>query len=98
MSSKVYCAQSRRSRENVIAAPRETLVTSVGGFRIPHRLLSSSPYPLFRISVIPQLVGHVTELLQRRARWRFGWSRLLSSIESGATVLACLRWLRRTPS
>src|ERR1700731_4502436 len=57
MPSKVRPAQSRRSRLNVIAAPRETVVTNVGTFVISnrsYRWLKSFPYPLFRMAVFPQ--------------------------------------------
>jgi hypothetical protein len=52
MPSQVGLAESRRSRVNVSGAPRETLVTNVGGFRIPNRLLKSVPYLVFRIAAV----------------------------------------------
>ena len=52
---------------NVIGAPRETLVTNVGGFRIPNRLLKSLPYPVFRIAVVPR------GLLRYRSRQGATW-------------------------
>src|SRR6266849_10702442 len=75
MSFKVRPARSRRTRANVIAAPCETPVTNVGGFRIPNRLYKGSPYPLFRMAVVPRgftrRVGHATVPIRRLARMAF---------------------------
>src|SRR6202795_5160764 len=76
VASQVGLAESRRSRVNVIGAPRETLVTNVGGFRIPNRLLKSLPYPVFRIAAVPrgftQRVSYTTAPLSKDSPgWRF---------------------------
>src|ERR1700730_9572560 len=42
MPSNVRPAQSRRMRANVIGAPRETLVTNVGGVGSPNRFFKRS--------------------------------------------------------
>lgn len=76
MPSQVGLAESRRSRVNVIGAPRETLVANVGGFRIPNRLLKSLPYPVFRMAAVPrgftQRVSYTTAPLSKDSPgWRF---------------------------
>src|ERR1700730_1114456 len=121
MLSKVRPAQSRRSRVNVIAAPRETLVMNVGTFRIPnrsYRLFKSPAYPVFRMlrsSGFTQRVGHATtpiskdspdgaDLWREHRSCRPSYIRIeksltwrISSIESDATALAFLLWLRQRP-
>src|ERR1700681_3546137 len=68
MPSQVGLAESRRSRVNVIGAPRETLVTNVGGFGIPSRLLKSLPYPVFRMAAVPRgFTQHVSHATARMA-------------------------------
>jgi hypothetical protein len=95
-------AQSRRSRVNVIAAPRETLVTNVGTFRIPNRLLKSLPYPVFRMAAVPlafaQRVGHAMAALSKQNPDGASLTLRISSIESDATALAFLLRLRQRPS
>jgi hypothetical protein len=69
MPSQVGLAESRRSRVNVIGAPRETLVTNVGEFGIPNRLLKNLPYPVFRMAAFfrrfTQRVNHATAPLSK---------------------------------
>lgn len=52
-----------------IGAPRETLVTNVGGFGIPNRLLKSFAYSVFRMAAVSlgftQRVSHTTAPLSK---------------------------------
>src|ERR1700733_15516488 len=75
MLAKGCHTKSRRSRLNVIAAPRETLVTNVGTFIIPCRLLKSFPKLAFRMAIrslgVTRRVGHATAPLPRIAPLAF---------------------------